>query len=153
MMGKRFARCYFVVLPMVMLFASLASAQSTISGLVRDSSGAVMAGVKVEAASEALIERLRTESTNENGRYTIVDLRPGLYTITFTLPGFSTVKQEITVPANVTVPVDAEMTVGAVGETVTVEARIATVDVDTTLRPQVLTRTDMDVLQIGRAHV
>ena len=109
-MSKLSAGCYFVVLPMVMLFASLASAQSTISGLVRDSSGAVMAGVKVEAASEALIERSRTESTNENGRYTIVDLRPGLYTITFTLPGFSTVKQEITVPANVTVPVDAEMT-------------------------------------------
>jgi len=149
-MSKLSAGCYFVVLPMVMLFASLASAQSTISGLVRDSSGAVMAGVKVEAASEALIERSRTESTNENGRYTIVDLRPGLYTITFTLPGFSTVKQEITVPANVTVPVDAEMTVGAVGETVTVEARIATVDVDTTLRPQVLTRTDMDVLPTAR---
>ena len=149
-MSKLSAGYYFVVLAMMMLFASLASAQSTISGQVRDSSGAVMAGVKVEAASEALIERSRTESTNENGRYTIVDLRPGLYTITFTLPGFSTVKQEITVPANVTVPVDAEMTVGAVGETVTVEARIATVDVDTTLRPQVLTRTDMDVLPTAR---
>src|SRR5947208_4538436 len=149
-MSKLSAGYYFVVLAMMMLFASLASAQSTISGQVRDSSGAVMAGVKVEAASEALIERSRTESTNENGRYTIVDLRPGLYTITFTLPGFSTVKQEVTVPANVTVPVDAEMTVGAVGETVTVEARIATVDVDTTLRPQVLTRTDMDVLPTAR---
>src|SRR5206468_1498138 len=60
-MSKLSAGCYFVVLPMVMLFASLASAQSTISGLVRDSSGAVMAGVKVEAASEALIERSRTD--------------------------------------------------------------------------------------------
>ncbi len=149
-MSKLSAGHYFVVLPMVMLFASLASAQSTISGQVRDSSGAVMAGVKVEAASEALIERSRTETTNENGRYTIVDVRPGLYTITFTLPGFSTVKQEVTVPANVTVPVDAEMTVGAVGETVTVEARVATVDVDTTLRPQVLTRTDMDALPTAR---
>ena len=86
MTGKRFAGCYFGVLPIVALFASLASAQSTISGQVRDSSGAAMPGVKVEAASEALIERSRMETTNENGRYTIVDVRPGLYTITFTLP-------------------------------------------------------------------
>src|SRR5438132_12132642 len=150
MTGKRYARCCFGVLAMVALFASLASAQSTISGQVRDSSGAVMAGVKVEAASEALIERSRAETTNENGRYTIVDVRPGLYTITFTLPGFSTVKQEVTVPANVSVPVDAEMVVGAIDETVTVEARVATVDVDTTLRPQVLTRTDMDALPTAR---
>ncbi len=134
MKGKRSAGCYLAVLPMVVLFASLASAQSTISGQVRDSSGAVIAGVKVEAASEALIERSRTETTNENGRYTIVDVRPGLYTMTFTLPGFSTVKQEVTVPANVSVPVDAEMRVGAVGETVTVEAQVATVDVETTVR-------------------
>src|SRR5881396_2796003 len=132
MTGKLSEGCYLAVLSMV-LFASLAAAQSTISGQVRDSSGAVMAGVNVEAASEALIERSRTETTNENGRYTIVDVRPGLYTITFTLPGFSTVKQEVTVPANVTVPVDAIMKVGAVGETVTVEAQIATVDVETTV--------------------
>src|SRR3989442_3882346 len=149
-MSKLSAGYYFVVLAMMMLFASLASAQSTISGQVRDSSGAVMAGVKVEAASEALIERSRTETTNENGRYTIVDVRAGLYTIAVTLPGFSTVKQEGTVPANVSVPVDAEMTVGAVGETVTVEARVATVDIETTVRPQVLTRTDMDALPTAR---
>src|SRR5690242_5520348 len=114
MRGKSFARCVFAVLPMIVFFASLASAQSIISGQVRDSSGAVMAGVQVEAASDALIERSRTEITNENGRYTIVDIRPGVYTITFTLPGFSSVKQQVTVPANVSVPVDAEMKVGAV---------------------------------------
>src|SRR5438128_7221364 len=129
-MSKLSAGYYFVVLAMMMLFASLASAQSTISGQVRDSSGAVMAGVQVEAASAALIERSRTETTNENGRYTIVDVRPGLYTMTFTLPGFSTVKQEVTVPANVSVPVDAEMSVGTVGETVTVEATVRTADIE-----------------------
>src|SRR5947199_4237385 len=149
-MSKLSAGYYFVVLAMMMLFASLASAQSTISGQVRDSSGAVMAGVKVEAASEALIERSRTETTNENGRYSIVDVRPGLYTMTFTLPGFSTVKQEVTVPANVSVPVDAEMKVGAVEETVSVEAALATVDIENVAHPQVLSGTDMDVIPSAR---
>src|SRR5215469_13867998 len=66
------------------LFASIACAQSTISGQVRDSSGAIMAGVTVEAASPALIERSRTATTNGEGRYAIVDVRPGTYTMTFT---------------------------------------------------------------------
>src|SRR5689334_25287977 len=88
-----------------LLFSSTASAQSTISGLARDSSGAVMAGVKVEAASEALIERSRTVTTNGEGRYAIVDVRPGSYTVTFTMEGFSAVKLQVEVPANVTVPV------------------------------------------------
>src|SRR5713101_7958304 len=139
MTGKRSAACYSAILPMVALFASLASAQSTISGQVRDSSGAVMAGVQVEAASEALIERSRTETTNENGRYTIIDVRPGVYTMTFSLPGFSTVKHEVTIPANVSVPVDAEMKVGGVEETVRVEATVATVDIENVAHPQVLT--------------
>src|SRR5438128_8605455 len=120
----------FVCLIVLLVLESPASAQSTISGVVRDTSGAVMAGVRVEAASEALIERSRTDSTNEYGRYTIVDVRPGLYTMTFTLEGFSTVRREVTVPANVSVPVDAEMKVGSVGETVSVEATVATVDVE-----------------------
>src|SRR6266705_3786167 len=150
MMGKRSAGCYFAVLPMVVLFASLASAQSTISGQVRDSSGAVIAGVKVEAASEALIERSSMETTNGSGRYTIVDVRPGLYTITFTLPGFSTVKQQVTVPANVSVPVDAEMKVSAVEETVSVEAALATVDVENVAHPAVLSRTEMDAIPSAR---
>jgi len=94
------------------LFASIASAQSTISGIAKDSSGAVMAGVKVEAASEALIERSRTVTTNGDGRYAIVDVRPGSYTVTFTIEGFNTVKQQVEVPANVTVPVDADMKPG-----------------------------------------
>src|SRR5437899_9415481 len=150
MTGKRYARCCFGVLPMVALFASLASAQSTISGQVRDSSGAVMPGVKVEAASEALIERSRTEVTNENGRYTIVDVRPGLYTMTFTLPGFSTVKQQVTVPANVSVPVDAELKVSALEETVTVAATVATVDIENVAHPAVLSRTEMDAIPSAR---
>src|SRR5262245_36001956 len=114
MIKTYFVRRVFGCLVILAVLESPAVAQSTISGVVKDTSGAVMAGVRVEAASEALIERSRAEITNENGRYTIVDIRPGVYTMTFSLPGFSTVKHQVTVPANVSVPVDAEMKVGAI---------------------------------------
>ena len=134
----------------VVLFSPMASAQSTISGTARDSSGAVIAGVKVEAASEALIERVRTATTNGEGRYAIVDLRPGNYTVTFTVAGFSTVKQNVEVPANVTVPVDAQMKPGAVDQTVEVQALVATVDVENVAHPEVLTRADIDSVPTAR---
>src|SRR5207249_7054600 len=67
---------------------------SGIAGTVRDASGAVLPGVTVEAASPALIEKVRTVVTNGEGRYNIVDLRPGTYVVTFSLTGFSTVKRE-----------------------------------------------------------
>jgi hypothetical protein len=150
MTKAKIAANIFTGLVALVVLPSLASAQSTISGVVRDPSGAVVAGVKVEAASEVLIERSRTVTTTGDGRYTIVDLRPGVYTMTFTSPGFSTVKQEVTVPANVSVPVDAEMKVGSVGETVTVEATVATVDVENVAHPQVLSRADMDAIPSAR---
>src|SRR5947209_7258230 len=95
----------------------LALGQSSISGAVHDSTGAVMAGVTVEAASPVLIERVRTVTTDNEGRYAIVDIRPGMYTMTFSMQGFSSTRQQVEVPSNVTVPIDAEMHVGSVGET------------------------------------
>lgn len=68
-----------------------AHAQSAIAGVVRDTSGAVLPGVTVEAASPALIEKVRTVNTDAEGLYRVIDLRPGTYTVTFTLPGFSIV--------------------------------------------------------------
>src|SRR6202165_4412745 len=116
MEGKRMtmksAISVLAALLILFLFVSTASAQSTISGIATDSSGAVMSEVKVEAASEALIERSRAVTTNGEGRYAIVDLRPGSYTVTFTIEGFNTVKQQVEVPGNVTVPVDADMKPG-----------------------------------------
>jgi hypothetical protein len=109
-----------------------------------------MAGVKVEASSPALIEGSRTVTTNGEGRYAIVDVRPGPYTITFTMQGFAVVKEQIEVPSNVTVPVDADMKVGTVGETVNVEARVATVDIDNVAHPETLTRDDMDEVPSAR---
>src|SRR5262249_27972178 len=146
MTKAKFVAHVFAGLAVLALLESFASAQSTISGVVRDTSGAIMAGVGGEAPREALSEKNTNRTTHEDGRYTIGDVRPGLYTMTFTLPGFSTVKEEVTVPANVSVPVDAEMRVGAVGETVNVEAALATVDVENVAHPQVLSRADMDAI-------
>src|SRR5437870_8443383 len=94
---------------------------SGIAGVVRDATGAVLPGVTVEAASPALIEKVRTVVTDGEGQYKIVDLRPGTYTVTFTLPGFSTVKREgIELTTGFTATVNGELKVGAVAETLTV---------------------------------
>src|SRR5713226_4792652 len=94
----RASRCFLARLGFVLfgllIVPSLASAQSAISGLVRDATGAVLPGVTVEAASPVLIEKVRTVVSDDQGRYTIVDLRPGTYTVTFTLTGFNTFKRD-----------------------------------------------------------
>src|SRR4029450_2153038 len=84
------------LLPCTWLFVLpvAAFAQASISGVVKDSSGAVLPGVTVEAGSPAPLEKVRAAATDGSGQYTIVDLRPGTYAVTFTLPGFSTVKRE-----------------------------------------------------------
>src|SRR6185503_9630408 len=78
----------------MLLLPSLASAQATIAGVVRDASAAVLPGVSVEAASPVLIETSRTVVTDGTGQYRITDLPPGTYVLTFTLTGFTTVKRD-----------------------------------------------------------
>src|SRR5690349_12667056 len=80
-----------VLLACVLLFPEGAAAQSQINGVVRDESGGVLPGVTVEASSPVLIEKVRTAVTDDQGRFNIVDLRPGVYRVTFTLTGFNTV--------------------------------------------------------------
>src|SRR5256712_7805503 len=95
-----------------------ASAQSGFAGIVKDTTGAVLPGVTVEASSPALIEGRRSAVTDEKGQYKIVDLRPGSYTVTFTLPGFSTLKRDaIDLAANFTAPLSVELDVGGVAGT------------------------------------
>src|ERR1044071_7907877 len=110
-----------LVLLIGLLAPSALHAQSAISGLVRDTTGAVLPGVTVEAASPVLIEKTRTVVTDDQGRYTIVDLRPGSYEVTFTLAGFNTFKRDgIDLPGNFNATVNAELRVGALEESVTV---------------------------------
>src|SRR5829696_3675098 len=130
---------------------SAAHAQSAFTGVVKDTSGAVLPGVTVEVASPVLIEKTRSVVTDENGAYRIVDLRPGVYTVTFTLPGFSTVKREaIELESNFTMTLNSEMKVGALEETLTVTGSSPVVDVQTTTKSQVLSREVLDAVPTGR---
>src|ERR687896_1338720 len=101
--------------------SAFAQQTSSIAGVVRDTSGGVLPGVTVEAASPALIEKVRTVVTNGEGRYNIVDLRPGTYVVTLSLAGFNTFRREgIVLTAGVTAAVNPDMQVGSLEETITV---------------------------------
>jgi carboxypeptidase family protein len=124
---------------------------STIAGEVRDSSGAVLPGVTVEASSPVLIERTRSVQTDSAGRYSIVQLRPGTYVVTFTLPGFSVVKREnVELTSDFTATINADLRVGAVEETITVQAESPIVDVQSITTRTVMTREVLDMIPTGR---
>jgi hypothetical protein len=133
------------VITAVILAPSLAYAQASIAGVVRDTSGAVLPGVTIEASSPALIEKVRSVVTDSSGQYRIIDLRPGTYSVTATLPGFSTVKRDgIELTGSLTATIPIEMRVGGVEETITVTGDTPVVDVQnvrrqTTLDNEVLT--------------
>src|SRR5262245_6263522 len=131
MLTPRLLRLFIAV---VLLAPAVAAAQSAttgaIAGVAKDTTGAVLPGVTVEASSPALIEKVRTAVTDSNGNYKIVDLRPGTYTVTFTLPGFSTYKREgIELTTGVTATANADMKVGGLEETVTVTGASPVVDI------------------------
>lgn len=131
------------------LTASAAYAQqaSGIAGAVRDASGGVLPGVAVEASSPALIERVRVASTDGEGRYNIVNLPPGTYSVTFTLQGFGTLRREgIVLTAGFTAPVNADLQVSTLAETITVSGETPLVDTQNVRRQTVLTSETLDVL-------
>ena len=136
----------------VLLAPATVHAQASISGLVQDTTGAVLPGVLVEATSPALIERSRTATTDGAGRYTIVDLRPGTYTLVFTLPGFTSVKRDgICSKARRRVQVNGELRIGALEETITVSGDAPVVDVQSVRREFVVNKEMMEVLPVGRS--
>src|SRR5947199_5021778 len=118
-----------VLLALLVLPAG-AYAQAAITGVVKDASGGVLPGVTVEAASPVLIEKVRSVVSDSTGQYRIVDLRPGTYTVTFSLPGFSTVKREgIELSGSFVATVNGDLKVGALEETITVTGETPIVDV------------------------
>jgi hypothetical protein len=137
----------------LLLFAARgASAQSSFAGEVKDASGAVLPGVTVEASSPALIEKTRSDITDGQGRYSIKDLRPGVYTLTFSLTGFESVKREgIELQSNFTAPVNAVLKVGTLEETVTVTGESPLVDVQQSIKAQVLSQQVLTALPNGRS--
>jgi outer membrane receptor protein involved in Fe transport len=129
MMRKQIAVAGGIALAMLMLIPAAALAQSAIAGVVRDTSGAVLPGVTVEAASPVLIEKVRSSVSGADGTYTIQDLRPGVYSVTFSLAGFNTIKRDgIELPAAFTATVSVSMQVGAIEETITVTGSAPLVD-------------------------
>ena len=140
-----------VVVWSLTLVTSAASAQvadsASIAGVVRDASGAVLPGVTVEAASPVLIDKVRTVVTDGQGLYRIVDLRPGTYTVTFTLPGFSTLRRDgLELTTGFTAAVNADMKVGEVAETITVTGESPVVDISNVRQQTTLERETLDAL-------
>jgi hypothetical protein len=144
-------RCVVVLLALLAAPAA-AVAQATIAGVVRDPSGAVLPGVTVEASSPVLIEKVRTAVSDGTGQYRIVDLRPGVYSVTFALPGFSSVKRDgVELAGSFTATVNAELRVGGVAETITVTGQSPIVDVQGTNQQAVLNAEVLAALPTGRS--
>jgi hypothetical protein len=143
----------YLVLAWFLAAAPSALAQASITGIVRDSSGAVLPGVSVEAASPALIEKVRTATSDGNGQFRIVDLRAGAYTVTFTLPGFSTVRREgIVLEGAFTASVNAELRIGGLEETITVTGESPMVDVQSVRRQTVMDNDIISAIPSSRSY-
>src|SRR5215470_11094955 len=141
-----------LALLVLLLLPATVLAQASLTGTVHDASGAVLPGVTVEASSPALIEKTRTAVTDGSGQYRIIDLQPGTYALSFTLPGFNTVKRENIVLSGsqvVTIPVD--MKVGGIEETITVTGETPVVDVQSVKREVVMNQEVIQTLPVTRA--
>src|SRR5687768_3695572 len=147
------ARAVVLSAACVLLMPALAHAQASLTGTVVDASGAVLPGVTVEASSPVLIEKVRTATTDGNGQYRIVDLRPGAYRLSFTLPGFTTViREDVAVSGVGTITIGAEMRVGGVQETITVTGETPVVDVQSTRRQAVLDNETVSTIPVARGY-
>jgi hypothetical protein len=135
------------------LLPSVVFAQATIAGVIRDASAAVLPGVTVETSSSALIEKARTVVSDGTGQYRITDLPPGTYVLTFSLPGFTTVKRDgLEVSGSGVVTVNVELRVGTVEETVTVTGESPLVDTQSVRREVVLDNETLSTLPATRGY-
>ncbi len=142
----------FTFVALVFLAPSLAHAQASITGVVKDASGAVLPGVTVEASSPVLIEKVRTAVTDGSGQYRIIDLRPGIYTLTFSLEGFSSVRREgLELSGSFVATVNSDLKVGTLAETITVTGETPTVNLQSATRETVMTQEIVTQLPTGRS--
>jgi len=140
------------MLACLVMLPTLAFAQASITGVVKDSSGAVLPGVTVETSSPVLIEKTRSTVTDGSGLYRILDLRPGTYSVTFTLPGFSTIKREgIELTGSFIATINADMKVGGVAETITVSGETPIVDVQSVRRQTTLSSETLTTVPTARS--
>jgi Carboxypeptidase regulatory-like domain len=137
----------------ILLLPSLAFAQATIAGVVRDTSAAVLPGVTVEASSPALIEKTRSVVSDGTGQYRITDLPPGSYALTFSLPGFGTVKRDgLVVSGSGVISLNIELRLGSIEETVTVTGESPLVDTQSVRREVVLNNETLSTLPATRGY-
>ena len=150
---RRVTAACLVLVGLIVLTPSVAFAQATITGIVKDTSGAVLPGVTVEVTSPDLIEKVRTATTDGDGQYRIIDLRGGTYTVTFSLPGFSTVRREgIQLAGTFVAGINAELKVGALQETVVVTGESPIVDVQSVTRQTTLTNETINEIPAVRSY-
>jgi hypothetical protein len=150
---RRASAACVVIIGVLVLVPSAVYAQASITGLVRDTSGAVLPGVTVEVASPALIERVRTAVSDGSGQYRVIDLRAGTYSVTFTLPGFSTVRREgIVLEGTFTATVNVEMRVGVLEETITVTGETPIVDVQSVRRQTVIDSDTINAIPAAKSY-
>ncbi len=143
---RNVSRGVFVALSLALLPAA-AFAQASINGVVKDTSGAVLPGVTVEAMSPALIERSRSVISDGSGQYRIVDLPPGTYDVVFTLSGFKAVRREgIVLQGTFSAQVNGDLQVGALEETITVTSESPIVDVVSNTKEFVVDRDLLDAI-------
>lgn len=155
MKAHRISRVLFVWCFMFMLLPIAARAQTALSGsiagVLRDGSGGVLPGVTVEASSPALIERIRIVVTDDRGVYRIVGLVPGVYTVTFSLPGFRGVRREgIELTTGFTAQVNGELSVGGIEETLVVSGAAPLVDTQNVMSRNVFSEKVLDQLPISK---
>ncbi|HEY1308171.1 MAG TPA: TonB-dependent receptor [Vicinamibacterales bacterium] len=137
----------------ILFLPRIVFAQASIAGVVKDASAAVLPGVTVEASSPALIEKTRSVVTDGTGQYRITDLPPGMYAVTFSLNGFSTVKREgLVVSGSGVLPVNADLRVGALQETITVTGESPIVDTQSTRRETVIKSDTINTLPVTRGY-
>jgi hypothetical protein len=137
----------------ILLLPAVLFAQSTIAGVVRDPSAAVLPGVTVEASSPVLIEKSRTVVSDGTGQYRFTDVPPGTYDLTFSLPGFTSVKREgLVVSGSGVIAVNVELRVGSLQETVTVTGESPIVDTQSVRREVVLNNETINSMPATRGY-